>query len=177
MKQGMNIHNLTINNTDIEFLNSFNEEYSSIAISLCPLLKKFSIYIVNHYATDYADAAQLNANDAFAYYMSKEEEDASSTYAEIIVNKDMCNTLKLTELEMKAAIAPEIGHIITFFRADKDKFQKQDEEYYSDSYACIMGLAIPLSFLLKKLIDSGLYIETQVLLMKKRLLLIESFNL
>ena len=172
----MSIHNLTINKTDIEFLNSFNDEFSSVAISLCPLLKKFSIYIVNHNTTDYADVAQLNENDAFAFYINKEEEDASSTYAEIIVNKDLCNTLKLTKQEIKAAVAHEIGHIITFFRTDKDKFQKQDEEYYSDSYACRMGLTIPLSFLLNKLIESGLYSESQVLLIKKRLSSIELLN-
>lgn len=108
------MNDLIKNKTSIGTLDLFNESFSSIAISLCPLLNKFSIYIVSHLKTNHANETLFNENDTFSYYLRKEEEDASSTYAEIIVNEDLCNNLSFTIQEMLAAIAHEIGHIIMF---------------------------------------------------------------
>ena len=164
------------NKTDIAILNSFNEEFSHAAIDICPLLSKFQIIIVNHYETKYASVANLNENDTFAYYLNKESEDASSTYAEIIVNKELCDKLLFTGQEYLAAVAHEIGHIIFYFRSDKELFQGEAEEIVSDSFACRMGLAHPLSTLINKLISSGLYSDNQIQLMRKRLSIIEYYE-
>lgn len=168
------MNDLIKNKTSIGTLDLFNESFSSIAISLCPLLNKFSIYIVSHLKTNHANETLFNENDTFSYYVRKEEEDASSTYAEIIVNEDLCNNLSFTIQEMLAAIAHEIGHIIMFFRADKDVIQSL-EEFCSDNYACQMGLATPLYSLLNKLINSGLYSEAQIKIMQKRLYFINIY--
>lgn len=169
-------YNLIINKTDIKIQESFLEDLSIKTISICPLLKKFPIFVVSCCDTNYAKKVGLSEKDVFSYYMNKEREDASSTYAEIIVNERLCETLKFTELEFVAAIAHEIGHIITFFRADKDMLNEQDLEYSSDAYACRMGLASPLSSLLYKLVQSDLYSEIQVQQMKRRMNTIAYMN-
>lgn len=164
---------LIINNTDIVILNAFNEDYGNTAIELCPLLSKFQIIVVNHYNTKYASDADINENDTFAYYLNKENEDASSTYAEIIVNKELCEKLHFTDQEYLAAVAHEIGHIVLFFSSKKELIKGEWEEMISDIFACRMGLSLPLSSLLKKLVSSGFYSNGQIQLMKKRLSNIE----
>ena len=164
---------LIINNTDIVILNAFNEDYGNTAIELCPLLSTFQIIVVNHSDTKYALEANLIENDTFAYYLNKESEDASSTYAEIIVNKELCEKMHFTNQEYLAAVAHEIVHIVLFFCSNKEMFKGEGEEIISDVFACRMGLSLPLSSLLKKLVSSGLYSDGQIQLMKKRLSVIE----
>lgn len=159
---------LIINNTNIKIQESFLEDLSNKAISICPLLKKFPIFMVSHCDTIHAKDVKLNKNDVFICYMNKESEDASSTYAEIIVNEGLCGTLKLTEQEMLAAIAHEIGHIIFNFGDGKESLLTQ-EEFCCDNCACQMGFAEPLFSLLRKLMDSNLYSEDMIKEMKSRL--------
>lgn len=173
----MSEHKLLYNKTNIKEFDSFNDEFSLRAISLCPLLNKFQINVVNHDETTHVPDDYFNDNDAFVYYLNKEGEDASTTYAEIIVNEEICKHLQLTEGEIWAATAHEIGHIIIFFRSDKKTIQGHTEEIYSDDYACKMGLAAPLSSLLQKMINSCLYEDWQVKLMQKRLFFIKPFLL
>ena len=163
------------NNTNMVCFDSFNDEYSPKAILLCPLLNKFQIHIVSHLETIYTKRAQFNNNDTFAFFLDKEGVDASSTYAEIIVNIELCGKLELTEQELLAGIAHEIGHIILYFRLDKFFYQGQEEEKYSDTFACKIGLANPLFSLLNKLINSKLYTNEQSRLMQERLLSIQQY--
>ena len=76
---------------------------------------------------------------------------------------------------MFAAIAHEIGHIILFFREDKNSYKGQVEEVGCDMYACKIGLAVPLSSLLRKLIESHLYSLEQVDILKNRLIYISPY--
>lgn len=166
----MNTHQLIINKTGIESFDAFNNEgYSSLAISICYLLEKFHIYLVNSNDTLHSKEAQLNENDAFAYYLNKDGDDASSTYAEIIVNMDVCHKLGLTRQELLAAVAHEVGHIILYFRDDKESLSVSIEEIESDRYACKMGHSKPLSSLLQKMYASHLYSNEQETLFQKRL--------
>ena len=167
---------LITNKTDIIILDSFNEEFCHTAIDICSSLSKLQIIIINNSDTKYALEADLAENDTFAYYLNKESEDASSTYAEIIVNKELCEKLQFTNQDYQAAVAHEIGHIILYFNSNKDMFQGEAEEIISDYYACRMGLSLPLSTLIKKLISSGLYSDSQIQLMKKRLSVIELYE-
>ena len=153
----------------------FNDKYSLKAIDICPLLKKFSINIVNDFDTEHAKEVSLDVNDTFSYYLNKSSDDASKTYAEIIVNYDLCSRLGLTTSEIMAAVAHEIGHIILFFRIDKNINEGQAEEVYGDMYACRMGLARPLYTLLQKLIDSGLYPDIQNQVLKNRIHFIKPY--
>lgn len=157
------------NKTGIESLNSFNDEFSSKIENICPYLKMFSIHIQKHTQSKYLKEVNFNDIDAFAFYFEKNKPEASSAYAEIIVNTELCQKLDLTELEMLAAVAHEIGHIIMLLD-DKANCQGQAEEVYCDEYASKIGLAKPLCSLLKKLIASNLYSEEQLEVMRNRLL-------
>lgn len=152
----MNHNGLIINKTRLKVFDAFNREYGELAFSICYLLRKFQIHALYHYDSKHLDDVGFNEFDPFASYINKEEYDASSTYAEIIVNEDKCKELCLTELEMLAAIAHEIGHIIFYFHTDRER-NIGLEEFISDKYACLMNLAIPLESLLGKLANNRDY--------------------
>lgn len=170
----MNTHQLIINRTGIKNFDSFNNEgYSARAVLLCPPLSKFKINLVEHSKTKYSKEIDLKENDAFTYYLyQKTDNDASSVYAEIVVNEEVCNELCLTEQEQLAAIAHEVGHIILYFREDKETLTESEKEILSDKYACKMGLSKPLHSLLQKLIDSHICSKMQETLFQIRLLYI-----
>lgn len=160
---------IIINKTNFEVFDSFNDKYSAKIIEICPILNKFHINVVVHSDSCYIKQTDFSDNDLFAFYINKEEEDASSTYAEIIVNEGHCNSLKLTDEEKLAALAHEIGHIIMYFRTDKEECQGQAEEIYSDLYVCKMGLGDSLCSLIHKMINTGEYPNGLVNQMKTRL--------
>lgn len=167
-------NDLIENRSDISCLSFFNEEFRSKIEELCPLLKQFTIYIVNKNDSKFTNDAHLDDNDAFGFYLVKDQAPISSTYVEIIVDKKICQKLNLTQSEMMAAIAHEIGHVIKFFRVDAEDLQGLEEEVCCDMYACRIGLATPLYSLLCKLIDSNLYNQEQSAMIKNRLLSIKN---
>ena len=141
------------NKTRMKVFDTFNEEYAELAISICNLLGKFQIHALYHYDSKHLDDIGFDEFDSFASYINKEEYDASSTFAEIVVNEDKCKELCLTELEMLAAIAHEVGHIIFYFHTDRER-NIGLEEFLCDKYACRMNLATPLESLLRKLANN-----------------------
>lgn len=171
----MNDNLLIDNKSDIFCLNQFNGELGSKIKSICPLLKQFTIHVVNKNKSRFIKESQLRDNDTFGFYLVKDKFQISSTYIEIIIDEKLFQQLCLTESEMMAAIAHEIGHVIMFFREDKENFQGQAEEVCCDSYACKIGLAVSLSSLLSKLINSNLYTKEQSAVMKNRLLFIKPY--
>lgn len=173
----MNDHQLIVNRTSEKAFDTFNADYAMNAISICNILSKFQIIAVDYNDSLYVDRIDLKEYEAFGYYINKEEYDASSTYAEIIVNESVCSKLKLSEQEMMAAIAHEIGHIMFFFKSDKEIFVGQSEEVYCDMFACKMGLGKPLNTLLNKLIKSGDYQEELNKQMKTRQHFIDFFDI
>lgn len=172
----MDREQLVINKTNISAFDTFNSEYALKAISICNILSKFQIIAVDYNDSLYVDKIDLKEFEAFGNYINKEEYDASSTYAEIIVNESVCSKLRLSEQEMMAAIAHEVGHIIFYFKTNKEDFQGQAEEVSCDTYACRMGLAIPLCSLLEKQIYTGDYQMELVNQMKNRLFYIKEFS-
>ena len=165
----MNGHQLIGNKTIVKAFDTFNSEYALKAISICNILSKFQIIAVDYNDSLYVDKIDLKDYEAFGSYINKAGTEPSSTYAEIIINERVCDRTKLSEQEMIAAIAHEVGHIIFYFKTNKEDFQGQGEEVCCDTYACRMGLAIPLCSLLEKLIDSGDYQMELVNQMKNRL--------
>lgn len=160
---------LIINKTSISAFDTFNEEYGEILITLYFFLKKVVINIVDYRESKYAQAANFEKNDAFAYYILDRNSIEDIIYAEIIINEDAINRLALSENEIFAAISHEIGHIIFYFRTDSALLSVEQEEMCCDLYACRINLSESLTSLLNKLIDSGDYSEDQTQLMRKRL--------
>lgn len=167
---------IIINNTSIQLFNAFNRNYSSRIVEICPLLNEFAIHVVEHTKSNYWNVASCNDYDSFAYFLNKESADVASTYAEIIVNIEMCNKLEFNEEEMFAALAHEIGHVITYFRADKKSFNIQQEEIISDRYACKIGLGTPLETVIKKMIESGYYPNDLIAQMNTRLMFLKYYS-
>jgi len=164
----MTNHELIINSTGISAFDSFNGEYSSKAIEICDLLMQFQIKIVHDYDSLFAEDV-MRENDAFGYYLDKGSYNASGTYAEIIVNVSMCKRLCLTDAEMLAAVAHEVGHIILFFHEKKAWSHGDGEEMQCDDYACKMGLKEEMVSLLNKMIDSGEYEQEKTECFRRRI--------
>lgn len=124
----MDREQLVINRTNISAFDTFNREYALKAISICSILGKFQIIAVDSNDSLYVDKKDLKEYEAFGNYINKEEYDVSSTCAEIIVNEIVCSKLRLSEPEIMAAIAHEIGHIVFFLSLTKknmwDKLKK-----------------------------------------------------
>lgn len=172
----MDATKLIINKTEYHIFDSFNEQYSSQIVAICPLLNMFSVNIVPHCQTSYWQLADCNDNDAFCSYINKTKSDITSTYAEIMVNADVCNGLCLTNNEMMAGLAHEIGHIIMYFRTDKDKYCGQSLEINCDVYACRIGLRESLISLIHKLIDCRKYSDELINQMQNRLNFINMYK-
>lgn len=163
----MDKHQLIKNRTGLKVFDTFNEKYSEITISLCDLLSKFQIIAISIYDSKHIDDIRMEVPDPFGCFIGKNEYDASSTYAEIVINEKRCEELKLSNHEMYAAIAHEVGHVIFFFKEDKENI-KDFEEIICDYYACLMGLAESLVSLLNKLIRSGDYSQDHIRLLTNR---------
>ncbi|MDD6002096.1 MAG: hypothetical protein PUC50_07910 [Bacteroidales bacterium] len=165
------------NKTNLAIIDSFNNtEYGDKLIAICPILKRATINVVNYQESKYLKASGFNNNDAWVCYIPERESIDSPIYAEILTNKDMIQQLNLSENEQFAAIAHEIGHIITYFRTDYKQLDDEKKEMTSDNYACRIGLTESLSSLLNKLIVSGDYSADQTQLMQKRLDMITFYN-
>lgn len=172
----MDHYHLIVNKTKFEVFDTFNSKYASKAISICPVLGKFQIVAMNYDESSHIHDVDLKDYEAFGSYINKAGTEPSSTYAEIIINERVCDRTKLSEQEMIAAIAHEVGHIIFYFKTNKEDFQGQAEEVSCDTYACRMGLAIPLCSLLEKQIYTGDYQMEFVNQMKNRLFYIKEFS-
>lgn len=160
---------LIVNKTTIQVFDLFNELYSPNIVNLCPLLSKFCINVVLHSHSNYWYEAGGDDCDTFCFYINKPKAEITSTYAEIMVNQEMCDRLCFSDDEMLAALAHELGHIIMYFRQDKNLFLGQSLEVCCDKYACEIGFRDSLSSLLQKLIESGVYSTEQINQMRNRI--------
>lgn len=167
---------LIINKTNIAIFDEFNKYYER-AFLICSILKKIKINIVNSEESLYKKASDFCSTDVFAFYLNKTEADASNTYVEILFNEYLSRKLGLTPQELLAGIAHEIGHVIFYFRDDKEEC-KEYEEFISDFYAHQIGLKIPLVSLLQKLVSFELYPKEQnesILLRIKHLIYYDNY--
>ena len=168
-------HQLIINKSGLKVFDTFNEDLSRIAISICNLLTKFQIYALSVNDSKHIEDIGMKDSDPMACYINKTEYDASSTYAEIVINEEKCEKMILSEEEMLAAIAHEVGHIIFYFLDGKEN-KRDMEEVICDNYACRMGLGKPLASVLDKLINLGGYSQEHELLLLNRKRFILAFN-
>lgn len=164
---------LIINKTRIEAFDIFNREYGAKALFVCPELKNITIDAVCNYDSAHFAELNLSPNDAFAYYFYYQ---TSPKNAEIVVNKDVIKRQNITIDDTLAAIAHEIGHIISIEK-NGDCFTELPAEVLGDEYACRIGLKEQLIILLKKMIDCGEYYDFQVNWLEKRIDILEKYQI
>ena len=162
---------LILNKTYIEAVDDFNRLYGQKAISICPELCNITISAVYHDDSQHLSELNLNSNDAFAYYFSYE---APPKIAEIIINEEVLLRQEMDNEDIQAAIAHEIGHIISI-ENHGDCFKELPAEVLSDDYASKIGLRNQLISLLKKMKDCGEYYDFQLRWFEKRIDLLERF--
>ncbi len=162
---------LITNKTHMEAFDIFNREYETKALSVCPELKNITIDAVCNYDSAHLAELNLSSNDAFAYYFYYQ---ISPKNAEIVVNKDVIKRQNITVDDTLAAIAHEIGHIISIEKHG-DCFTELPAEVLGDEYVCRIGLKEQLIILLKKMIGCGEYFDFQVNWLEKRIYLLERF--
>lgn len=162
------------NKIHIPAVDRFEEIYSQSAIDICCILEKFTISVIS--SDTYLKMSEAGPDliqSPFSECINKKGHDASSTEAYIIINQSYCDSLNLTEEEMMAAIAHEIGHIIFFFLENKEIYSKSCEEVKADGYAKIMGLEDPLKSVLHKMKNSDLFSQEQKNVIESRLRFLE----
>ena len=162
---------LIINKTCIEAVNDFNRLYGLQAINICPELYNITINAVYHDDSQHLSELNLNSNDAFAYFFYYE---APPKIAEIVINEEVLLRQGMENEDILAAIAHEIGHIISI-ENHGDCFKELAAEILSDDYACKIGLRNQLILLLKKMKDCGEYSDFQLHWLEKRIDLLERF--
>ena len=164
---------LITNRTHIGAFDIFNREYGAKALSICPELENIPINAVCHCDSKHLSELSLNNNDVFAYYFHYQ---APAKNAEIVVNKDVYKRQNINDDNCLAAIAHEIGHIITIEKYG-DCFTELIAEVLGDEYACRIGLREQLIILLKKMIDCGEYYDFQVNWLEKRIDILEKYQI
>lgn len=162
---------LIINKTDIEAVNDFNRLFGLKAISICPELYNITINAVYHNDSQHLSELNLNSNDAFAYYFYYE---TPPKIAEIVINEKVLLRQGMENADIQAAIAHEIGHIISI-ETHGDCNTGLIAEILSDNYASKIGLRNQLISLLKKMKDCGEYYDYQLRGLEKRIDLLERF--
>ncbi len=162
---------LVLNKTYIEAVNDFNRLYGQKAINICPELYNITINAVYHNDSQHLSELNLNSNDAFAYYFYYE---VPPKIAEIVINEEVLLRQRMENEDIQAAIAHEIGHIISI-ENHGDCYGGLAAEVLSDDYASKIGLRNQLISLLKKMKGCGEYCDFQLRWFEKRIGLLEKF--
>lgn len=159
------------NRTSINAIDVFNKVYGPKALVICPELEDIRINAVIPNESLHIAECNLNESDAFAYYFNYK---ALPKYAEIIMIENVCKILNMFNEDIFAAIAHELGHIISI-EIHGDCYKDLAAEVLSDDYTCKLGLRAQLIILLEKMRDSGLYNDFQYSFLEKRIELLEKF--
>lgn len=162
------------NHTANKIFDEFEKCYTEKAIGICPYLSKFPIHVYTKEQYDVSEVKErlpeIDWEDSpLACSMNKTEDDASSMLAVVVVDESCCELLGLTNEEIMASAAHEVGHIIFYFLSNKAIYDKFGEEIIADEYATRMGLGNQLKSALIKLKSSDLYPEVQRNLMRIRI--------
>lgn len=154
---------MVVNHTKIKEFDLFNEKYRHIICSRYPHITKYKIHCYEYEdyrfldKVPYIDFSEIDTF-GFAYDDTNLNNDIVAT---IIISPRMCINLKLTSLEIMAAIVHELGHIIYLSSDIVRNSSGCWQEIYADSVALKIGLSESLISLIKKLKSSKLYSEEQ----------------
>ena len=170
---------LIINNTSNPIYYAFELKYADKIISQKDILNKIQIEVIN--IEDYLQQKENlpiieNVEEqVMSCYILKNDESITSTIAGIVINPSFIERLSLSEQEIMACLAHEIGHIAFFFIENKESYSSFCQEAYADEYAQTIGLGGHLCSALNKLIKSELYCENLTKLIHTRIKLIKMF--
>ncbi len=142
----------------------FNKRYGDTIVARWPQIGGFTIRILTteEFKVNTHGLPPVEDIEEQPFFCSSDQEDirVETTKAGIIFNQALIDQVGLTEEELLASIAHEIGHIVLRFR-DKDGMyeQPQSEEIFADGIACQIGLARPLLSTIEKLESCGLFTD------------------
>ena len=170
---------LIINNTSNPIYDTFELKYADKITSKNNILNKIHIEVTNieDYLKEqnYSPIIENVEEQVMSCYILKKEESITSTIAEIVINPSFIERLSLSEQEIMACLAHEIGHIAYFFIENKKCYNSFYQETYADEYALTIGLEEHLCSVLNKLIKSELYCENLKKMISTRIKLIKMF--
>ena len=144
---------------NLAIFSSFEEQFRDRLISLFPILKKISIktFSLQQYKSapeNYIIQIKDPEKQPLSCFIYNNTGAIEETICGIVINDDLINSLKISEHEIYAGIAHEIGHILFFFAENKDV---NKEEFFADSVACELNLKNEMSQLIEKVLISNIY--------------------
>ena len=170
---------LIINNTSNPIYDTCELKYADKITSKNNILNKIHIEVTNieDYLKqqNYLPIIENVEEQVMSCYILKKEESITSTIAGIVINPSFIERLSLSEQEIMACLAHEIGHIAYFFIENKKCYNSFYQETYADEYALTIGLEEHLCSVLNKLIQSELYCENFKKMISTRIKLIKMF--
>lgn len=161
-----------INFTGFPIFEDFERRFQDFLFLKYPHISKVEIQchsIEGYLKLDNAPKLDDVAADAFRFTIQRNKE---NVIAYIIISQPVCNSLNLSEPELLASIAHEVGHIIHYFNSSLIGLNDLIHESKADEVASFLNLSKPLSSVLEKLISSGYYTDYQCSIMRSRIKLL-----
>lgn len=126
---------------------------------------------IGYYGHLLNEVMDANNNITFLPLVDNPHNDPVMRYSNVIkYSEEICKRFNLSEIEVYAMIAHEIGHIL-----DETNSETIPREICADSMAQVLGLGKALTSGLSKLIESGLYPDENDV-MKERIKILEIDN-
>lgn len=126
---------------------------------------------IRYYGNLLNEVMDVNNNITFLPLVDNPYNDPLIRHLDFIeYSEEICKRLDLSEMEVHAMIAHEIGHIL-----DETNSERIPREIIADSMAQVLGLGKALVSGLNKLIESGLYPDENDI-MKERIKILELNN-
>lgn len=149
----------TVLYNNLPIFNSFEKQFGDRLISLFPILKKISIktFSMQQYKSaqeNYIIQIKYPEKQPLSCFIYNNTGAIEDTICGIVINDDLINSLKISEHEIYAGIAHEIGHILYFFAENKDV---NKEEFFADSVACKLNLKNEMCQLIEKVLMTNIY--------------------
>lgn len=140
------------NKTSNKIIDTFNYKYAQLLIDKCNVLSNHTILVLSktqyQYCELYNEFKNVDYDDTPLWFVHSSINDDFV----IIIDFEFCSRLKLSDDEIMASIAHEIGHIMYYFHDNYDDNDDMLKELIADRYAIGIGLGKPLISTLEKLI-------------------------
>ena len=163
-----------INNTSEIIFDEFSHKYEFRIYAKYYHLRDTNIHFI--YSEQYLRLEKVPFiesldNDPFAFSCCRNKYN-NNVEAYIIYSPFNCKLYNLNNDEINAAISHEVGHIVHYFNETLNGKPNIIHEIKADEVVAYLGLSLPLSNLLTKLIASNKFTDYQEQSMKKRIMLL-----